>query len=112
MILDDTDINAGLIQVNADKAAGFLKGMASSHRLLILCHMLGGRKSVTDLIKETGIAQTSMSQHLKKMREEGLVDYQRDHRTFYYFIKNKAVVDILNILYQEFCSDTGEKDHV
>ena len=68
----------------ADKAkqvAGFLKGLASEHRLLILCRLVEGEASVSQLIAATGLAQTSMSQHLAKLKDEGIVAVRRDHRT-------------------------------
>ena len=58
------------IEDNADRASGFLKGLASPHRLLILCQLVESEKSVTELIAATGLAQTSMSQHLSKLKEE------------------------------------------
>lgn len=92
------------IEGKADTVADFLKGFASPSRLLILCQLSEGEKSVSALIEATGIAQTSMSQHLSKLKAEGLVDYRRDHRTLYYFIREDAVRDIMQVLYERFCS--------
>lgn len=99
------------IQDNAERAAGFLKGLASSHRLLILCQLVEGEKSVTELIETTGLAQTSMSQHLSKLKDEEIVTFRREHRTLYYRIDNDAVLKIMDVLYHEFCdkSDEGPK---
>ncbi len=93
----------------AETVAGFLKGLANGHRMLILCALTSGERSVTQLIDETGIAQTSMSQHLGKLREEGLVDFRRDHRTLHYFIAHPAVSEIMAVLYNNFCK---ARDHV
>lgn len=87
----------------AESVAGFLKGLANSHRMLILCSLASGERSVTQLIGETGIAQTSMSQHLAKLRDEGIVDFRRDHRTLHYFIAHPAVNRIMAILHDHFC---------
>lgn len=91
------------MQDKAEGAADFLSGLANPHRLLILCQLAGGEKSVTALMAETSIAQTSMSQHLAKLKKEGLVDYRRDHRTLYYFISDPAVMEIMSVLYDRFC---------
>ena len=91
------------MEENALKAANFLKGIASQHRLLILCQLAEGEKSVTELIQATGMAQTSMSQHLSKLKEERIVTFRRDHRTLYYSIDNEAVLKIMDVLYHEFC---------
>ncbi|MCD8496957.1 MAG: metalloregulator ArsR/SmtB family transcription factor [Alphaproteobacteria bacterium] len=91
------------IEDKAEEAAGFLKGLASPHRLLILCQLTEGEKSVSALIEATGLAQTSMSQHLLKLREENIVTFRRDHRTLYYRISHDAVQDIMAVLYSHFC---------
>ena len=95
-------------QENAIRAAGFLKGLASKHRLQILCQLVEGEKSVSELIASTEIAQTSMSQHLLKLKTEEIVTFRRDHRTLYYTIKNDAVHKIMDVLYDEFCKETKE----
>ncbi|MGZ9108465.1 MAG: ArsR/SmtB family transcription factor [Micavibrio sp.] len=95
------------IEAKAESIAAFLKGFASPSRLLILCQLSEGEKNVSELIRATGIAQTSMSQHLSKLRAEGLVDYRRDHRTLYYFIFDDTVKDILTVLYERFCGVMG-----
>ncbi|WPE21046.1 Biofilm growth-associated repressor [Shinella zoogloeoides] len=88
----------------AETVANFLKGLASSHRLLILCALANGERNVTELIEETGIAQTSMSQHLAKLKEEGIVRFRRDHRTLFYAIDHPAVMEIMAVLYARFCA--------
>lgn len=91
------------MEAQAEQVAGFLKGLANPHRLFILCRLGAEEKSVTQLIEETGIAQTSMSQHLAKLREEEIVTFRRDHRTLYYKISNPAVSQIMEVLYDNFC---------
>jgi DNA-binding transcriptional ArsR family regulator len=65
--------------------------------------LLEGERNVTSLIEATNIPQTSMSQHLAKLKKEGIVDFRRDHRALYYFIKDPAVFDIMKVLYERFC---------
>lgn len=88
----------------ADAAAAFLKGLANPHRLLILCSLAQGEKNVSTLIAETGMAPTSMSQHLAKLKEEGIADCRRDHRILTYFIAHPAAVEIMAVLYAHFCA--------
>ena len=92
-----------VMEENALKAANFLKGIASRHRLVILCQLVESEKSVTQLIEATSLPQTSMSQHLSKLKEENIVTFRRDHRTLYYSIKNEAILKIMDVLYHEFC---------
>jgi DNA-binding transcriptional ArsR family regulator len=95
----------GRMLEKADEAAGFLKGLANANRLMILCQLAEGEKSVSELIEATGIAQTSMSQHLAKLKAEGIVDFRREHRTLYYRIAHEAVMTIMGTLYESFCKE-------
>lgn len=95
------------MQVHAGQAADLLKGLANPHRLLILCELAEGEKSVSALIAATGIAQTSMSQHLSKLKDEGIVIFRREHRTLYYTIHHKAVMEIMTVLHDTFCQKQG-----
>lgn len=97
------------MEAKAADAAEFLGGLASPHRLRILCQLFDGEKSVSALIKATGIAQTSMSQHLLRLKEEGIVTFRREHRTLYYAIGNPIVLDILSVLHGHFCKETKAK---
>lgn len=95
-----------LAQAMAEKAesvAEFLKGLANPHRLLVLCALSKGECSVGELITQTGIAPTSMSQHLAKLKAEGIVDFRREHRTLYYSIAHPAVLELMAVLYAHFC---------
>jgi DNA-binding transcriptional ArsR family regulator len=89
----------------AEGVAGFLKGLASPQRLMILCCLAEGEQHVGALIAATGIAQTSMSQHLAKLRAEGIVAVRREHRTLHYRIDHPAVLDLIQTLYRHFCQD-------
>lgn len=93
----------GELAGRADAVAAFLKGLANAHRLLILCALLGRERSVGELIAATGIAQTSMSQHLAKLKAEGIVRVRREHRTLFYAIDHAAARDIMGVLYGHFC---------
>jgi DNA-binding transcriptional ArsR family regulator len=93
----------GNLTAQADSVAAFLKGLANAHRLLVLCALLDGERSVGELIAATGIAQTSMSQHLAKLRAEGIVGVRRQHRTLFYSIDHAAARDIMAVLYGHFC---------
>ncbi len=98
-------------EVKAGQAAAFLKGLASAHRLLILCQLAQGERSVGELIEATGLAQTSMSQHLNKLKAEGIVSFRRDHRTLYYSICHPAAQDVMQVLYETFCNPKKEMTH-
>ncbi|HRO12590.1 helix-turn-helix transcriptional regulator [Amaricoccus sp.] len=99
-----------LTETMAAKAGGvaaFLKGLANPQRLMILCCLAGGEMHVGALVEATGIAQTSMSQHLARLKEEGIVAVRREHRTLHYRIAHPAAVEIMRTLYCHFCRDAS-----
>lgn len=93
------------LKENIQDAAAFLKGLASEQRLAILCALGAGEVSVSGLQEETGLPQTTVSQHLLKLRTEGIVEFRRDHRTLYYFICDDTAKKILKILCANFTSN-------
>jgi len=93
----------------AAQASAFLSALASPHRLRILCQLAEGEKSVSQIMAATDIAQTSMSQHLGKLKEEGIVTFRREHRTLYYRIHHPLALDIMSSLYGYFCDTKRRK---
>lgn len=91
------------MEAKADAAAEFIGGLANPHRLRVLCQLADGEKSVTALIEATGLPQTSMSQHLNRLKKEGIVTFRREHRTLYYAIASSIAVDIMKVLYTHYC---------
>ena len=89
------------MQENSKKAVEFLKSLSSEHRLIILCLLVEGPKTVGELLEGTGLEQTSISQHLKKLREADIVSTTREHRTITYEIQSPLVKKILNLLHDE-----------
>jgi ArsR family transcriptional regulator, virulence genes transcriptional regulator len=95
---------AGL-EANADEAAGFLKLLANEHRLLILCHLVTSREmTVNDLADAVGLSQSALSQHLGRLREDGLVAFRREAQTLHYRIADPRTVKLLTTLKQIFCT--------
>ncbi|WP_230383005.1 ArsR/SmtB family transcription factor [Paracoccus shanxieyensis] len=103
-ILSDLAVMAN----SAGRASGFLKGLANPQRLLVLCCLARGERHVGALVEATGIGQTSMSQHLARLKAEGIVAVRRDHRTLYYRIEHPAVAEIMQVLYRHFCEGKSE----
>ena len=93
------------LQENSKKAVEFLKSLSSEHRLIILCFLVEGPKTVSELLEGAGLEQTSISQHLKKLREADIVSTTRDHRMITYEIQSSLAKKILNLLHDEFCND-------
>ena len=89
-----------LLQARAGEAAILLKAMSNAN-LCMLCDTPG--ISAGDLAKVTGLSPSATSQHLARMREEGLIDSQRDAQRIHYFIKNAAVKQIVATLKTLYC---------
>lgn len=89
---------------NAQEAAAFLKALSHEGRLMILCHISGGEKSVTELETALGARQAAVSQQLSRLRAEGLVQARRDGKQIHYSIKDPKVLQIMGLIYEMFCA--------
>lgn len=83
---------------NAQKASRLLKLMASEQRLMILCKLSEGEQSAGELTELVGLSQGAASQHLQKMKAEGLVDTRRDAQTIYYRLADDAARQVIDLL--------------
>ncbi|MBV7395780.1 metalloregulator ArsR/SmtB family transcription factor [Mameliella alba] len=92
------------METNAKHAAAFLKTLAHEGRLMILCHLGNGEKSVGELEDLLGIRQAAVSQMLARLREEGLVSTRRDGKTIYYSLANDNTSRVIGLLYDIFCA--------
>ena len=86
------------LQDCAHDAARMLKLLASEQRLLLLCRLVEGEASVGDLAEQARLAQSAASQHLAKMRAEGLVATRRDAQSIYYRLVDPAAMRVLDTL--------------
>ena len=91
----------------AREASALLKAMSNERRLLILCHLSRGERSVGELCQLVDISQSALSQHLAKLRADGLVTTRREAQTIYYSLCGEAVQRILDSLYSLYCDDAG-----
>lgn len=90
---------------NAMKAANFLKAISHEGRLMILCHLASGEKSVTELEDLLSARQAAVSQQLSRLRLEGLVVPRRDGKTIYYSLADDRPKQIMEVVYDLFCRD-------
>lgn len=89
---------AAELEESAQSAARLLKLLASEQRLLILCKLFEGEAKVGDLSEHARLAPAATSQHLAKMRAEGLVSTRRDAQAIYYRLKDPVVIKIIETL--------------
>jgi len=88
----------------AAEAAGFLKTLAHEGRLMILCHLGAGEKSVGTLESLLDMRQAAVSQMLARLRDEGLVQTRREGKTIFYSLKDQNTQELIALLYRQFCS--------
>ena len=90
---------------NALKASNFLKAISHEGRLMILCHLASGEKSVTELEELLSARQAAVSQQLTRLRLEGLVTPRRDGKAIYYSLADDRATKIMEVVYDLFCRD-------
>ena len=91
----------------AESAARLLKLLASEQRLLLLCRLIEGESSVGELAEHAGLAQSATSQHLAKMRAEGLVRTRREAQTIFYSLADPAAIRVLQTLAEIYRGDAA-----
>ena len=88
---------------NARNATNFLKALSHEGRLMILCHLASGEKSVTELEDLLSARQAAVSQQLARLRLEGLVRQRRDGKAIYYRLSDDRAKRIIEVVYDMFC---------
>lgn len=102
---DISDAEMDRMVDNATTASNFLKAISHEGRLMILCHLVSGEKSVTELEDLISARQAAVSQQLSRLRLEGLVVPRRDGKTIYYRLADNRPRRMLEVVYDLFCND-------
>ena len=95
---------AHALEPKAEDVASTLAAMAHPKRLLVMCMLLEGEKSVSDLAETVGLSPAALSQHLGKMRALRLVATRRDAQTIFYRLASPEVRAVLDTLYRVYCA--------
>lgn len=101
---DDAPIDARRMAVAAGQACELMKTLGHRDRLMVLCHLSSGEKSVGELAALLDIPQSPLSQHLARMRKESLVKTRRDAQTIYYSIASEEAARIVALMHELYCS--------
>jgi DNA-binding transcriptional ArsR family regulator len=102
------NMNMERMNAAADAASELLKALANRHRLLLLCQLIEGERSVGELADFLGIRDSTVSQHLALLRRDGLVSARRDGQTIWYSISSGPARAILETLYNVYCGQVPE----
>ena len=102
------DIDTKKFGAQAESVANLLKLLSNTHRLMILCRLQEGERSVGQLEDFVGLNQSALSQHLARLRHDGIVTTRRDARTIYYKIADDNTVRIIKELYTIYCKPSSK----
>ena len=97
---------AEVLAGRAEVASAFLKALSHEGRLMILCHLTQGEKTVTELEGLLGARQAAVSQQLARLRDEGLVQARREGKAIHYAISDPKVEKLIALVYDMFCRST------
>lgn len=88
---------------NADRAARFLQALANPRRLATLCRLVEGERTVSELAADEKLSLSALSQHLARLRDDGLVATRRNGQTIHYRLADRRVRAVIELLHKEFC---------
>ena len=97
-------MNLEELKSKAGAAEVMLKAVANRNRLVILCELLKGERSVGALQTAIGLSQSALSQHLARLRKDELVATRRESQTIYYSLSSKPITRLIGLLYQLYCA--------
>ena len=101
------EVDLNQMAQSAGRASSLMKTLGHKDRLMILCHLADGEKSVGEIAGLLEISQSPLSQHLSRMRKESLVETRREAQTIYYSLKSGEAKKIVEVLYELFCEPNG-----
>lgn len=97
-------MDLAIFEKKADAVAQILKAIGNSRRLMVLCKLVEHEeRTVGDLANDVDLSQSALSQHLAKMRDEGLVAFRRESQTLWYRIADPRIEALFATLYQLYC---------
>ncbi len=96
---------------SAKQASALLKSLSHESRLLILCILSGGEKTVTELEEILALRQPTVSQQLSRLRIDGLVETRREGKAVYYSLASEDVKRVIGVLYDIYCAVPVSQDH-
>lgn len=99
-------IDAESMRAHAADATRLLKVLANEKRLMLLCLLVEGERSVGELNARVELSQSALSQHLAILREDGLVTTRREAQTIYYALAEGPAQRVIDTLHGIYCGDT------
>lgn len=109
---DEPGTDLDLLLENAREASDFLKALSHEARLVILCLLVEGERSVSDLERMLNLRQPAVSQQLARLRADNLVDTRRDGKNVYYSLARPEVREVIAALHRAFCQPSPASGQV
>ncbi len=106
---EETEINSEQMAAAAAQASELMRTLGHKDRLMILCHLISGEKSVGSLADLLEIPQSPLSQHLARMRKENLVTTRREAQTIFYSIASDEAKRMVELMHELYCSKSGKQ---
>ena len=103
-------IAAKSLEKKAEEAARLLEALANPRRLMVLCELAGGERSVGELVEIVGLQQAALSQHLAKLRAEGIVATRRQAQMIFYRLASADAAAVINTLADIFCRPKSRRE--
>jgi len=112
-MFDLSRFDVSQFEASAARAAKLLRALANERRLMILCQLADGERSVGQIQPLVGLSQSALSQHLAVLREEGVVASRREAQTIWYRIADPAALKVVGTLAEIFCppAENAAHDH-
>lgn len=97
---------------SSQEAAALMRALSNAPRLLIMCHLAAsGELPVGALVERIELSQSALSQHLAKLRDQGLVTFRREAQSLHYRIADPRAVRVLELLHDIYCPDLAQTSH-
>ncbi|WEK51249.1 MAG: metalloregulator ArsR/SmtB family transcription factor [Candidatus Kaistia colombiensis] len=104
MALDLASLDLAAFEANALEVADLLRALGNEKRLMLLCKLVEhGEMTVGALAEAIGLSQSALSQHLARMRDEGIVAFRRDGQTIWYRLADPRIGELMAVLHRLYC---------
>lgn len=102
--MDLSNLNLSELAERASEATAMLRSLANERRLMVLCQLLEAERSAGELAARVGLSQSALSQHLAKLRAQGLVATRREAQTVWYRLADPRAARLIAVLHDLYCA--------
>ncbi|MCD9087781.1 metalloregulator ArsR/SmtB family transcription factor [Stenotrophomonas sp. SY1] len=107
--MNASNLDLEQMQAHAEQAAQLLKSLAHPARLRVLCQLVEGEASVSELQAKSGLSMSALSQHLAVLRDAELVTTRREAQSIYYALADSPALGVMHALHEAYCGKEKDK---